>query len=50
MRGRASVTGHVRRSRHGPIRRTADAQRPVGVVAPAFDPAPAHNRARVGSS
>jgi hypothetical protein len=43
--GRASVTRHIRRTRR--IRPAADAQLPVAVVAPALDPAPAHNRARV---
>jgi hypothetical protein len=32
------------------IRRTADAQLPVAVLAPALDPAPAYNRARVFKS
>jgi hypothetical protein len=44
--GRA-VTRHIRRTRHGRIRRAADAQLPVAVVAPALDPTPPHNRARV---
>ncbi len=42
---RGSVTRHIRRTRR--IRPAADAQLPVAVGAPALDPAPAHNRARV---
>ncbi len=48
MRLRASVTRHIRRTRR--IRRAADAQLPVAVAAPALDPAPASNRARVRAS
>ncbi len=43
--GRTSVTRHVHQARR--IRPAADAQLPVEVGAPALDPAPAHNRARV---
>ena len=43
--GEASVTRHIRRTRR--IRRAADAQLPIAVVAPALDPTPVHNRARV---
>ncbi len=45
LQGRASVTRHIRRTRR--IRPAADAQLPVVVGAPALDPAPALNRARV---
>jgi hypothetical protein len=40
-----TVTRHIRRTRR--IRRAADAQLPEEVRAPALDPAPANNRARV---
>ncbi len=42
---RGSVTRHIHRTPR--TYRAADAQLPVPVVAPALDPAPAHNRARV---
>ncbi len=48
MQRRASVTRHIRRTRR--IRPAADAQLPVPVVAPALDPAPALDRARVEPS
>jgi hypothetical protein len=41
------VTRHIRRTRYFQVRRAADAQLPVPVGAPALDPTPAHNRARV---
>ncbi len=43
-----SVTRHIRRT--GRIRSAIDAQLPEEVRAPALDPAPAHNRARVERS
>jgi hypothetical protein len=46
--GRASVTRHIHWARR--IHRVVDAQLPVPVGAPALDPAPAHNRARVSMS
>ncbi len=45
---RASVTRHIRRTRR--FSPAADSQLPVVVGAPALDPAPAHNRARVVES
>jgi hypothetical protein len=48
VRGRASVTRHIRRIRR--IRPAADAQLPVAVGTPALDPAPAHNCANVVTS
>ncbi len=44
---RASFTRQIRRSRRINRAQAADAQLPVAVVAPALDPTPADNRARV---